>query len=67
MSSCQFLRAVARATGESVHTIRGRGFQPLAIDPGDRDDWSEPSVFDWDTATAVPLSHLIGEGVTDAR
>jgi hypothetical protein len=50
MSQNELNRAVAERTGESVATIRRRGFSiftPLAVfDPDD--ERSQPNVVDWD-------------------
>jgi hypothetical protein len=48
MTQAELDRAVAEATGESVHTISRRGFVLLTPDPIDR----EPLVTDWDELDA---------------
>ena len=52
MTQAELNQAVADATGESVSTIQRRGFSaftPLqAFDPGENEDYSLPSVVDWD-------------------
>jgi hypothetical protein len=44
MTQADLIRAVARATGETVGTIAEMGFVPLTANPIDR----EPLVVDWD-------------------
>jgi hypothetical protein len=46
MTQRQLNRAVARATGEQLSTIRGMGFSPLAPLPDEFE--REPLVVDWD-------------------
>lgn len=52
MTHAEFNQAVAEATGESVSTIRRRGFSlvtPLQMfDPDENDDHLLPHVVDWD-------------------
>ena len=52
MTQAELNQAVADATGESVSTIRRRGFSvvtPLSVfQPDDADDYALPSVVDWD-------------------
>jgi hypothetical protein len=52
MTQAELNQAVADATGESVHTIRRRGFSvvtPLTVfQPDDVDDYALPNVVDWD-------------------
>jgi hypothetical protein len=52
MTQAELNQAVADATGESVQTIRRRGFSvvtPLKVfQPDDADDYALPSVVDWD-------------------
>ena len=51
MNSAELNRAVARATGESVSTIRRLGFGPAGPEFETDDDMSTqhgPSVIDWD-------------------
>ena len=51
MTQAQLNRAVAEATGESVETIRHRGFsifQPLKVFDPDQDDLAMPQMADWD-------------------
>jgi len=55
MTQAELEQAVADATGESLQTVRRRGFsivQPLEVfDPDDACDPQPPQVIDWD---AVP-------------
>ena len=51
MSQAEIDQAVAEATGESVRTIRRRGFSivtPLKVFDPDGDDQALPQVLDWD-------------------
>jgi DNA-binding winged helix-turn-helix (wHTH) protein len=51
MTQTELNQAVAEATGESVQTIRRRGFSvvtPLSVFQPDADDYALPSVVDWD-------------------
>lgn len=52
MTQAELNQAVADATGESVHTIRRRGFSvvtPLHVfQPDDADDCVLPQVVNWD-------------------
>jgi len=41
-------RAVARSTGESLQTIRGRGFNVLTAKLADIEPARRPHVIDWD-------------------
>lgn len=50
MSPHQLNRAVAHATGESLSTIRSRGFSLLALELPDED--TGPQVLDWDAVQA---------------
>jgi hypothetical protein len=56
MTQRQLNRAVARATGERITTIRRMGFGPLAPLPDD--DHREPLVLDWDRPDASGGSHF---------
>jgi hypothetical protein len=49
-------RAVAHATGETVATIKRRGFQPVDLSEELVPELQEigPQVFDWDTREAQP-------------
>jgi len=50
---------VAEATGESVRTIRRRGFSivtPLSVFDPDEDN-TEPQMVDWDALAARHLQH----------
>jgi DNA-binding winged helix-turn-helix (wHTH) protein len=53
MTQAELNEAVAQATGESVRTIRRRGFSivtPLQVfNPDEDDDQASPSYIDWDT------------------
>lgn len=57
MTQAEIDRAVARATGESVASIRRRGF--VLFEPGADVDpepcHTEPQCLDWDTGSAQPL------------
>ncbi|WP_425613535.1 hypothetical protein NA78x_003369 [Anatilimnocola sp. NA78] len=52
MTQAELNQAVADATGESVGTIRRRGFSVATslsvFQPDDADDYALPSVVDWD-------------------
>jgi DNA-binding winged helix-turn-helix (wHTH) protein len=52
MTQAELNQAVAEATGESVGTIRRRGFSvvtPLQVfDPDRNEDYALPNVVDWD-------------------
>lgn len=52
MTQAELNQAVADATGESVGTIRRRGFSvvtPLQVfSPDQNDDYELPNVVDWD-------------------
>ena len=55
MSQAEIDAAVAEATGESVRTIRRRGFSlftPLTVFDPDEHCQSEPQVVDWDAVQA---------------
>lgn len=52
MTQAELNQAVAEATGESLGTIRRRGFSvvPLQMgEPEDQDDTALPGVVDWDS------------------
>lgn len=67
MTQAELDRAVARATGDSVATVRRLGFQLEDAFPDDFDDLDVdeetldegPLVFDWDDYTAVPLEQYL--------
>ena len=51
MSQAEIDQAVAEATGESIRTIRRRGFSvvtPLRVFDPDSDDQAFPQTVDWD-------------------
>lgn len=51
MTQAELNQAVAEATGESIQTIRRRGFSvvtPLTVFQPDADDYALPNVVDWD-------------------
>jgi hypothetical protein len=52
MTQAELNQAVSAATGESVSTIRRRGFSivtPLKVfEPDDADEYAIPNVIDWD-------------------
>ena len=52
MTQAELNQAVSAATGESVSTIRRRGFSivtPLKVfEPDDADEYAIPNVVDWD-------------------
>ena len=55
MSQAEVDAAVAEATGESVSTIRRRGFSivtPLKVFDPDGEDLALPQVVDWDRVEA---------------
>ena len=55
MSQSEIDEAVAEATGESVRTIRRRGFSlftPLKVFDPDENCQAEPQVLDWDDVQA---------------
>jgi hypothetical protein len=55
MSQEDLDRAVADRTGESISTIRRRGFSivtPLSVFDPDGDDLAPPNVVDWDLLDA---------------
>ena len=45
-----FDAAIARRTGDELHTIRSRGFQPVTFDQPDDQDDPEAYCVDWDAA-----------------
>jgi len=62
MTQSELNRAVVRATGDSIATVRRLGFQLERCDPDDFDDLETdeeidegPLMFDWDGLSAVPL------------
>ena len=60
MTQAKLNRAVARATGESLGTIRRRGFSigdPLDVD-FDPEPYSPPAMIDWDDLDAHRLAIL---------
>ena len=60
MTQARLNRAVARATGESLDTIRRHGFSiadPAAV-TFDPEPYSRPAVLDWDEVHANRLSIL---------
>lgn len=67
MTQAELDRAVARATGDSVATVRRLGFQLEDMFPDDFDDLEideesldeGPLVFDWDAYAAVPLEEFL--------
>jgi len=66
MTPAELDRAVARATGDSVATVRRLGFQLEDVFPDDLDDLEideedleGPLVLDWDDFTAVPLEQYL--------
>ncbi|MBA4017583.1 MAG: hypothetical protein C0483_10460 [Pirellula sp.] len=67
MTQSELDRAVARATGDSVATVRHLGFQLEDVFPDDFDDLDideealeeGPLVFDWDDYAAVPLEQYL--------
>ena len=50
--TCDLNAAVARCTGDDLHTIRSRGFQPLTFDRPDDQFDPESYCVDWDAADA---------------
>jgi DNA-binding winged helix-turn-helix (wHTH) protein len=55
MSQAELDRAVAERTGESIATIRRRGFSivtPLTVYDPDDGDLAQPNVVDWDLVDA---------------
>jgi hypothetical protein len=59
MTKSEFRRAVARATGESLSTIKNRGFSPLSFElPHDDGDDHEPVALDWDTRQPMAVDRL---------
>lgn len=60
MTKSEFRRAVAQATGESLSTIKRRGFSPLSFDLPNDDDGGdhEPVAIDWDTRQPVTVDRL---------
>lgn len=69
MTQADLDRAVARATGDSVATVRNLGFQLEDMFPDDFDDLEidedaleeGPLVFDWDDYAPVPLERYLAE------
>lgn len=69
MTQADLDRAVARATGDSVATVRHLGFQLEDIFPEDFDDLDideealeeGPLVFDWDDYAPIPLERYLAE------
>ena len=67
MTQSELDRAVSRATGDSVATVRRLGFQLEDAFPDDFDDLEideevfeeGPLVFDWDDYAAVPLEQYL--------
>lgn len=67
MTQSDLDRAVARATGDSVATVRHLGFQLEDVFPEDFEDLDVdedaleegPLVFDWDEYAAVPLEQYL--------
>lgn len=67
MTQADLDRAVARATGDSVATVRRLGFQVEDLFPEDFDDFEidedaldeGPLVLDWDDYTVVPLEQYL--------
>ena len=60
MSQAEIDQAVAEVTGESIRTIRRRGFSivtPLKVSDPDGDDQTLPHVLDWDRveSAAAPV------------
>jgi hypothetical protein len=52
MTQSRLYRAVARATGESLETIRSLGFSIVEPDIADPEPTSAPQVVDWDNFDA---------------
>ncbi len=67
MTQAELDHAVARATGDSVATVRRLGFQLEDLFPEDFDDLEideaalddGPLVFDWDEYIALPLERYL--------
>lgn len=67
MTQAELDRAVARATGDSVATVRRLGFQLENLFPDDFDDLEVdeehldegPLVFDWDDYACLPLEQYL--------
>jgi len=68
MTQSELEEAVARATGDSLDTVRRHGFQleEVALEDFDDDfdldeqEWDDgPLVFDWDDYAAVPLERYL--------
>jgi len=60
MSQDELDRAVAQRTGESMSTIRRRGFSmvtPLAVFDPDGDELFQPNIVDWDWLEIERCSH----------
>ena len=63
MSNSEFDAAVAAATGDTIATIRRRGFSiltrgPVELEP---DDLRPPQIIDWDSADANQFARFIDE------
>lgn len=60
MTRSEFRRAVSQATGESLSTIKHRGFSPLTFDLPNDDDGNdhEPVALDWDTRQPMKVERL---------
>ncbi len=59
MKKSDFRRAVAQATGESLWTIKNRGFGPLSFDlPDDDGNDRDPIALDWDTRQPIAVNRL---------
>lgn len=67
MTQSELEEQVARATGDSLETVRRHGFQLEEVALEDFDDfdldeeeWDDgPLVFDWDDYVAVPLNQYL--------
>ena len=53
MTQSDLNRAVASATGESIHTIASRGFSLIEAPPTDPELSRDPLVIDWDELEAL--------------
>lgn len=63
MSNSEFDAAVAAATGDSIATIRRRGFSiltrgPVELEP---DDLRPPQIIDWDSVDASQFARFIDD------